>query len=147
MNLVFFVDAIKHICRISRVLKQARGNCLLVGISGSGRQSLTRLATVIMEFQLKTIVITKNFKMDDFFQTIIGLMAVTGAEQKQTTFLVNETDIKFEAQVESINNMLNTGEVPYLFESTQLNMKAKEEIMQTVREACTKEGYSGNQDI
>lgn len=140
MNLVFFVDAIKHICRISRVLKQARGNCLLVGISGSGRQSLTRLATVIMEFTLKTIVITKNFKMDDFFQTIIDLMRTTGAELKQTTFLVNETDIKFEAQVESINNMLNTGEVPNLFESTQLNMKAKEDIMQTVRENCTKEG-------
>jgi dynein heavy chain len=140
MNLVFFVDAIKHICRVSRVLKQARGNCLLVGISGSGRQSLSRLATVILEFTLKTIVITKNFKMEDFNLTVIDLMRTTGAEQIQTTFLVNESDIKFEAQVESINNLLNTGEVPNLFESTQLNMKAKEDIMQTVRERCNKDG-------
>jgi dynein heavy chain len=146
MNLVFFVDAIKHICRVSRVLKQARGNCLLVGISGSGRQSLSRLATVILEFTLKTIVITKNFKMEDFNMTVIDLMRTTGAEQIQTTFLVNESDIKFEAQVESINNLLNTGEVPNLFESTQLNMKAKEDIMQTVRERCNKDGYSGNQE-
>jgi len=140
MNLVFFVDAIKHICRVSRVLKQARGNCLLVGISGSGRQSLSRLATVIVEFTLKTIVITKNFKIEDFNTTVIDLMRTTGAEQIQTTFLVNESDIKFEAQVESINNLLNTGEVPNLFESTQLNMKAKEDIMQTVRERCNKDG-------
>jgi dynein heavy chain len=140
MNLVFFVDAIKHICRVSRVLKQARGNCLLVGISGSGRQSLSRLATVILDFTLKTIVITKNFKMEDFNTTVIELMRTTGAEQIQTTFLVNESDIKFEAQVESINNLLNTGEVPNLFESTQLNMKAKEDIMQTVRERCNKDG-------
>jgi len=85
--------------------------------------------------------------MDDFFTTIIDLMRTTGAEQKPTTFLVNENDIKSEAQVESINNMLNTGEVPNLFESSQLNMKAKEDIMQTVRENCTKDGYSGNQDV
>jgi dynein heavy chain len=65
MNLVFFSDATKHICRIARCLKQARGNCLLVGISGSGRQSLTKFATKILDYRLKPVVITRNFKMDD----------------------------------------------------------------------------------
>jgi len=49
MNLVFFTDAVKHITRLCRVLSQSRGNCMLVGISGSGRQSITKLTTFILD--------------------------------------------------------------------------------------------------
>ena len=37
MNLVFFEDAILHILRICRTLRQPRGNIMLIGVGGSGK--------------------------------------------------------------------------------------------------------------
>lgn len=37
MNLVLYEDAMKHVCRITRIIERESGHALLIGVEGSGR--------------------------------------------------------------------------------------------------------------
>lgn len=65
MNLVLFNDAITHVCKISRILDFPVGNALLIGVGGSGKQSLSKLAAFIIGCDIEQLVVTGNFGIND----------------------------------------------------------------------------------
>lgn len=65
MNLVLFKQALEHIAKICRILDMPGGNALLVGVGGSGKQSLTRLSTFIQGWKIEALRVTASFTLLD----------------------------------------------------------------------------------
>lgn len=65
MDLVLFTIACQHITRIARIVDQPCGNALLVGVGGSGKQSLSKLTAYILSQDVFRIVVTSNYSKAD----------------------------------------------------------------------------------
>merc|ERR1711871_545204 len=121
MELVLFNDALEHLLRINRLMEMPRGSGMLVGVGGSGKQSLTRLSSYISRAMCFQITLTKQHGRASFLEDMQNLYKNAGHQCKPTTFLFTESEIKDEVFLEFINSVLLTGEIPGLF--------AKDEIM------------------
>lgn len=93
MPLVMFSDALEHVARISRVLRQPQGNALLLGVGGSGRQSMTKLATYIMNYSLACVEIVKGYSMHDWRDDLKRILMQAGVKDKPTTFLFSDVQV------------------------------------------------------
>lgn len=91
MNLVFFEDAVMHIIKILRALRQPRGNIMLIGVGGSGKQSLIKLASYIYGMDFKQIEIVKGYGVTNFRDFVKEMMFKTGITGSSIAFTMTDS--------------------------------------------------------
>ncbi|KYO41015.1 hypothetical protein Y1Q_0014129 [Alligator mississippiensis] len=120
MNLVLFEDAVSHICRISRILEAPRGNALLVGVGGSGKQSLSRLAAYISGLDVFQITLKKGYGIPDLKLDLASQYIKAAVKNTPTVFLMTDSQVAEEPFLVLINDFLASGEVPGLFQDDEV---------------------------
>jgi dynein heavy chain len=141
MNLVLFDDAIKHVCRIARIVSSPAGHALLVGVGGSGKQSLTRLAAFISDLTPFSITVSAEYSQNNLKEDLIELYKKTGLKDEGILFLINDGHITNEQFLVYINDLLASGEVADLY-----NEDDKMNIINAIRPKVKAEGRSDTLD-
>lgn len=75
------------------MIRQERGNALLVGVGGTGKQSLTRLAAHMCGCRCFEIELSRGYNYDSFHEDLRRLYKMAGVEGKDMVFLFTDTQV------------------------------------------------------
>ena len=112
---MLFNQAVYQIVKVSRVLKLYRGSYILIGMGGTGRNTISRIAAFMTEIKIFSIEYQKNYKEIHWKEDLKVLIRMAGAKQTPTLFLINDTQLANKAYIEDINFLLVNGHVPNMF--------------------------------
>jgi dynein heavy chain len=141
MDLVLFEDAMKHVCKISRIVAAEMGHALLVGVGGSGKQSLSTLSSFICGYTKTTIMISSTYGLNDLKADLQTMFLKAGQKDEGVMFLFTEGQITNERFMVPINDLLSSGEVSELFLAEDVDG-----IVNNVRAAVKGEGIIDSKD-
>ena len=74
MNLVLFDRAVEHLLRIARILCRPSSSMLFIGVGGSGKQSLVRLAAYVCGLQVRSPGVSSSYTVTEFKELLKGAL-------------------------------------------------------------------------
>ncbi len=122
-DLVLFDDCLKYLIKLIRIIQTPQGSAMLVGVGGSGKQSITRLAAYCSQHKIVQIGSDRADKIEELksefrsiYQNMVGdYNPNSGKFLIKHTFCMTDNEIKLESFLELISSFLSTGEIANLF--------------------------------
>uniref|UniRef100_A0A5K3FBS4 AAA domain-containing protein n=1 Tax=Mesocestoides corti TaxID=53468 RepID=A0A5K3FBS4_MESCO len=134
-NLVLFDDALNHLSRLHRIITTEGGHALCVGVSGSGKKVLIKMAAFAAECEVFQISLTRNYSENDFKEEIKTLYLRLVQENKKIVFLLSDDDVIDEGFLDVVNSMLVAADMRSLFSEEE-----REEISTGLQHEMTQAG-------
>ncbi|EPQ07948.1 Dynein heavy chain 6, axonemal [Myotis brandtii] len=138
-SMVFFKEAIEHIARAARVLRQSGTHMLLIGIDGCGKETCTILACYLTDHKPYHVPVSQNYSYVEFKEDCKKVFVQAGLEGTPTALVLANLSLDQEAFLEDLNSIVSLGEVPDIFEKEELDSLALR-----IRSLAEKTGYVDN---
>jgi len=121
MDLVLFEQAMEHVARICRIISNPGGNAMLIGVGGSGKQSLSRLSAHICGYEMRQLQVTSRFTVTDLKDSLKEMYRVSGVKGVGLVFLLTDSQIVNDKFLVYVNDILASGWISDLFERDELD--------------------------
>ena len=121
-NLVFFKENCVQVTKVMRALLQVSRHTCLVGVTGCGRRTLTRLAAMIHEFEFFSLQSSDSYTATCFHTDLVQLFDTASEEQDVVLFLT-DAQLNTEGIAEDVRYLVEAGELPYLISQEERTQK------------------------
>ena len=87
---MFFRQAVEHLSRAARVFRQPSGHILLVGLGGTGKGSVVKLAAYLENCEFRTLRTFSNYNIGDFRDDVKSALFTAGIDTVNTVLFLND---------------------------------------------------------
>lgn len=140
LDIILSEYMIEHLNRICRIISIPGGNGLLIGIAGSGRKSLVKLAAFICRHQIYETTMHLKYNVIHWKEDVKRVLRSAGTKGLPTIFLLTDRVMENENFFTDVDHLLNNADIPNLWPIDE-----KQELIESVRLAA--QGGNRNVDI
>jgi dynein heavy chain len=121
MQLVLFDQAVAHVLRVCRVLRRPGGHALLVGVGGSGKQSMAKLAAFMCGYATYSPKVSPTYTLTDFVDELVDLFKRASIRPATPlVLLISDGHVWDERMLVHVCDLLSCGVVTDLMSSDEV---------------------------
>lgn len=74
-------------------MRQPKGHLLLIGVDGTGKNTIMVLASIISNCEMFKLNVKRGYCFTDFRDDLKGLFKIAGVQRKKVVFFIADKDI------------------------------------------------------